>query len=177
MEYMAVRLVCVGTCRACLTLRDPPVEAFHSNRNKILPWLTSSLPTVEWADEQPPSASFLRILYLGRILTDESLLSSLNIPQFTPSSKPNALPDQDPLSAGNPESSSSELPMPTVFHVSVRSFAPPSSDDDMKKKGRRRRGVSASAAIPSSVGGTAGDSSNRDGENTGSGGCCGCIIC
>ncbi|KAG8874959.1 hypothetical protein FRB98_008143 [Tulasnella sp. 332] len=66
----------------------------------------------DWSDELPPSGAFLRILYLGRILTDDTILSSLSL-------------------ATPPES--------TVVHVSVRSFAPPADDDDGLKKKQKKR--------------------------------------
>lgn len=102
----------------------------------------------EWSDELPPSASFLRILYLGRILTDETILSSLNL---------------------------AEPPDATVMHVSVRSFAP-TSNEDLKKPKKRgsRRGRSSSAADGAAATGVRGD----DDEDDGAGGCCsGCVIC
>jgi len=114
----------------------------------------------DWADEQPPSSAFLRILYLGRILTDETTLSSLNL--ATP-------------------------PEPTVVHVSVRSFAPPSDDDDGLKKKQKKRGTrrgrgnnrEGSGADPAS-GAEVGDQgavTNAQADNEESTGCCGCIIC
>jgi len=115
----------------------------------------------DWADEQPPSGAFLRILYLGRILTDETTLSSLNL-------------------AAPPES--------TVVHISVRSFAPPSDDDDGLKKKQKKRGTTnrrggrgntrdVSGTDPGSgaEAGTAVGGNAAEGEE--STGCCGCIIC
>lgn len=102
----------------------------------------------EWSDELPPSASFLRILYLGRILTDETVLSSLNL---------------------------AEPPDATVMHVSVRSFAP-TSNEDLKKPKKRgsRRGRSSSGADGAAATGPRGE----DDEDDGAGGCCsGCVIC
>jgi len=113
----------------------------------------------DWADEKPPSSAFLRILYLGRILTDDTALSSLNL-------------------AAPPES--------TVFHVSVRSFAPPSDEDDALKKKQRKRGSrrsrgntldgsGADARNGVDTGVPAGTNTQRDRENRT--GCCGCVIC
>jgi len=109
----------------------------------------STWPT-DWSDELPPSAAFLRILYLGRILTDETTLQSLNLP---------------------------EPPESTVVHVSVRSFAPTSSDEDLKKKPKKRGSRRSRAS--GADGGTAGADAADDGEleDEGAGGCCGCVIC
>ncbi|KAG8980637.1 hypothetical protein FRB90_007581, partial [Tulasnella sp. 427] len=96
----------------------------------------------DWSDELPPSASFLRILYLGRILTDETILSSLNL---------------------------AEPPDATVMHVSVRSFAPTSNDDVKKPKKRgSRRGRSSSGADGAIATGARGDGDETDNA----GGCC-----
>ncbi|KAG9005291.1 hypothetical protein FRB94_000416 [Tulasnella sp. JGI-2019a] len=115
----------------------------------------SNWPT-DWADEIPPSCSFLRILYLGRILTDDTILSSLNL-------------------AAPPES--------TVVHISIRSFAPPSDDDDgLKKKSKKRGGRRGRSGAPGTDPGSGpGEASGTargaqaDGDDTT--GCCGCIIC
>ncbi|KAG8968785.1 hypothetical protein FRC03_005965 [Tulasnella sp. 419] len=94
----------------------------------------------DWVDERPPSPAFLRILYLGRILADDTTFSSLNL-----------LPSTEP----------------TVFHISVRSFAPAGDDDDLSKKKRGRR-IRISPSAPA-----ASDGIPDDGR---SGGCCGCVI-
>nr|XP_019008309.1 uncharacterized protein I206_06866 [Kwoniella pini CBS 10737]OCF47090.1 hypothetical protein I206_06866 [Kwoniella pini CBS 10737] len=66
-------------------------------RTKELIW--SSWPS-DWTDPaQPPSPSYLRILHAGRILQDDSTLSSTNLP----------ISDSPSL--------------PTVVHISVRSFS------------------------------------------------------
>jgi len=115
----------------------------------------------DWADEQPPSGAFLSILYLGRILTDETVLSSLNL-------------------AAPPES--------TVVHISVRSFAPPSDEDDGLKKKHKKRGTTRRAGgrgnnrevsgTDPGVGMEAGDGAgNGLVEREESPRCCGCIIC
>jgi len=105
----------------------------------------------DWSDELPPSAAFLRILYLGRILTDETSLTSLNLP---------------------------EPPESTVVHVSVRSFAPTSSDEDMKKK-PKKRGTRRGRSTGTDAGVNGADVINGgELEDEGSRGCCGgCIIC
>jgi len=64
----------------------------------------------EWSDELPPSAAFLRILHLGRVLPDDTSLSSLNLPP---------------------------PPDATVVHVSVRTFVTMTSDEDLKKPKKR----------------------------------------
>ncbi|WVQ98242.1 hypothetical protein IAU59_005365 [Kwoniella sp. CBS 9459] len=78
-------------------------------RMKELIW--NSWPS-DWTDPaQPPSPSYLRILHAGRILQDDSTLSSNNLPV---SDTPNA---------------------PTVVHISVRSFSIRGEDADPKKPG------------------------------------------
>ncbi|WVO14811.1 hypothetical protein L204_102450 [Cryptococcus depauperatus] len=75
-------------------------------RMKELLW--SSWPK-EWSElAQPPSPNYLRVLYSGRILQDDSTLSD------------------------NSFSVSSGSSLPTVVHLSVRSFSI-KNDDDTKK--------------------------------------------
>jgi len=111
----------------------------------------------EWSDELPPSASFLRILYLGRILTDDTILSSLNL---------------------------AEPPESTVVHISVRSFAPASDEDDNLKKKQKKRasrrgrsGTTDNAGGADNTGSGAAARVAADAEDEGRGGCCGCVIC
>ncbi|KAI8986800.1 ubiquitin-related domain-containing protein [Trametes punicea] len=70
----------------------------------------------DWQDERPPAPSYLRILYLGKILQDEDSLDKLSFPTHLPSSAPSA----------------------TIVHLSVRPYAPPS--EDVPKKKRRNTG-------------------------------------
>ncbi|OCF45775.1 hypothetical protein I317_00263 [Kwoniella heveanensis CBS 569] len=78
-------------------------------RMKELIW--NSWPS-DWTDPaQPPSPSYLRILHAGRILQDDSTLSSNNLPV---TDTPNT---------------------PTVVHISVRSFSIRGEDTDPKKPG------------------------------------------
>ncbi|WRT64608.1 uncharacterized protein IL334_001541 [Kwoniella shivajii] len=87
-------------------------------RTKELIW--SSWPS-EWTDPaQPPSPSYLRILHAGRILQDDSTLSSNNLP-----------------------ATESPSTTPTVVHISVRSFSI-RAEDDPKKPGGLGRTTSAS---------------------------------
>jgi len=73
--------------------------------------LIFSMWPTEWTSpSQPPSPTYLRVLYGGRILADESTLVSNNMP-------------------------SSLSPMvPTVVHLSVRSYSI-RAEDDPKKAG------------------------------------------
>ncbi|WVQ69435.1 uncharacterized protein L199_007652 [Kwoniella botswanensis] len=81
-------------------------------RMKELIW--SSWPS-EWTDPaQPPSPSYLRILHAGRILQDDSTLASNNLPVSETSS------------------------LPTVIHISVRSFSIRADDDPKKPHGLGR---------------------------------------
>lgn len=75
-------------------------------RVKELIW---SMWPSEWTSPaQPPSPAFLRILYAGRILQDDTTLSSNNMP------------------------SSVSPSTPTVIHISVRSFSIRAEDDPKK---------------------------------------------
>ncbi|PIL27378.1 hypothetical protein GSI_10525 [Ganoderma sinense ZZ0214-1] len=73
----------------------------------------------DWQDERPPAPSYLRILYLGKILQDEDSLDKLSFPANIPS----------PTSAS------------TIVHLSIRAYAPQA--DELPKKKRR------SAIVPS----------------------------
>jgi len=74
----------------------------------------------EWQDERPPAPSYLRILYLGKILQDEDTLATWSFPVTEP--------DPAVLPSGQA----------TVVHLSVRA-APPPTEDASKK--RRRAGL------------------------------------
>lgn len=93
------------------------------SRVKELAW--NSWPT-EWQDERPPAPSYLRVLYLGKMLQDDETLIGLKLPTYTP---------QPPTSPG----SSSSGPIPTIMHLSIRPYAP-LSDGDVKKKKKNRGG-------------------------------------
>ncbi|KAH9962169.1 ubiquitin-related domain-containing protein [Russula dissimulans] len=90
-------------------------------RVKELVW--NSWPN-DWQDERPPAPSFLRVLYLGKILQDEDTLAQLKFPSYTP-----------------PETAT-----PTIVHLSIRSSMP-REDTSLKKKRRMSRsGVDANPA-------------------------------
>ncbi|KAL6299610.1 ubiquitin-related domain-containing protein [Sparassis latifolia] len=80
----------------------------------------------EWQDERPPAPSFLRILYLGKILQDDDTLTQLSFPTWPPSS------DAVYLST----SPTSQPPPATIVHLSIRAYAPHGADDAPKKKRR-----------------------------------------
>ncbi|WVR04774.1 hypothetical protein IAU60_001786 [Kwoniella sp. DSM 27419] len=81
-------------------------------RMKELIW--NSWPS-DWNDPaQPPSPSYLRILHAGRILQDDSTLSSNNLPVSDTASTP------------------------TVVHISVRSFSIRGEEDPKKPGGLGR---------------------------------------
>ncbi|KAF8799771.1 hypothetical protein BYT27DRAFT_7119759 [Phlegmacium glaucopus] len=136
-------------------------------RVKELAW--NSWPT-EWQDERPPAPSYLRVLYLGKMLQDDETLIGLKLPAHIP---------QPPTSPGP----SSSGPVPTIMHLSIRPYAPPGEGDGLKKK--KRRG--ANGWSPMSLTGIqsfltrillAGDSpgtNNEDGPESGTS-CC-CLIC
>jgi len=87
-------------------------------RVKELAW--NSWPT-DWQDERPPAPSYMRVLYLGKMLQDDETLIGLKLPMFTPTS-------------------SSSSPIPTIMHLSIRPFLPPSEGDLKKKKKRNLNG-------------------------------------
>ncbi|KAI0077583.1 hypothetical protein K474DRAFT_1684236 [Panus rudis PR-1116 ss-1] len=81
----------------------------------------------EWQDERPPAPSYLRILYLGKILQDDDTLREAGFPSY--------LPTSSDTEQTNPPS--------TIVHLSIRAYAPATADESLKKKGRRRRGGEA----------------------------------
>ncbi|KAG5730895.1 Ubiquitin-like protein 3 [Termitomyces sp. T112] len=83
-------------------------------RLKELMW--NSWPS-DWEDERPTAPSFLRVLYLGRMLQDDETLSQLNFPAHTPQTN--------------------SAPIPTIVHLSVRPFTT-QSEPDIKKKRKNR---------------------------------------
>ncbi|KAF8067986.1 ubiquitin-related domain-containing protein [Lyophyllum atratum] len=72
----------------------------------------------EWEDERPLAPSYIRVLYLGKMLQDDDTLSKLKFPTHTPQSSPG--------------------PIPTIVHLSVRPYAPPGENDLKKKRARNR---------------------------------------
>ncbi|KAF8555771.1 hypothetical protein OG21DRAFT_1410252 [Imleria badia] len=68
-----------------------------------------------WQDERPPAPSYLRILYLGKILQDDETLRRVGFPTFL-------------ASASNAS--------PTIVHLSIRPYALPSDDPAFSKKKR-----------------------------------------
>ncbi|KAF6756390.1 hypothetical protein DFP72DRAFT_846701 [Ephemerocybe angulata] len=103
-------------------------------------------------EEKPPAPSYLRVLYLGRMLQDDDTLRGLKLPTHLPTSP------ASPTSPGG-----SAQPVSTIMHLSIRPFPPP-GDADSGKKGRGfgRVGTGTGTA-------DAGDNANT--------GCCGCVIC
>lgn len=112
-------------------------------RVKELAW--NSWPT-EWQDERPPAPSYLRVLYLGKMLQDDETLIGLKLPTYTP---------QPPTAPG----SSSSGPIPTIMHLSIRPYAPPSEGEPKKKKKR-------------SVNGETNDGDEGESDTN----CCHCVI-
>ncbi|KAG6829094.1 hypothetical protein H0H92_005707 [Tricholoma furcatifolium] len=97
-------------------------------RVKELVW--SSWPA-DWEDERPAGPSFLRVLYLGRMLQDDETLLQINFPTHTPQSNP--------------------APTPTIVHISVRPFAPP-GETELKKKRKSRQSGDLDPDAPSGAG-------------------------
>lgn len=111
----------------------------------------------EWQDERPPAPSYLRILYLGKILQDDDTLAKLSFPSYTP-------PPPSHQSQSHPTT-----PLPsTIVHISIRPMMPASDDDALKKKRRR-------TILGRNGSGQGADDGADEGEG---GGCCsGCVIC
>lgn len=107
----------------------------------------------EWQDERPPAPSFLRILYLGKILQDEDTLKKLQFPIHTSS----------PSSSAQTQATNQMQHQPTIVHLSIRPYDVNSHGDDGVKKKRRRGNESSSGA----AGGDSGEGS----------GCCCCVVC
>ncbi|KAF9220842.1 hypothetical protein BS17DRAFT_713254 [Gyrodon lividus] len=118
-------------------------------RVKELVWNAWPARDADWQDERPPAPSYLRILYLGKILQDDDTLLRVGFPTWLPPS----------LTA-----------TPTIVHLSIRPYALHSEDLALSKKKRLstafgRRGSST-------------DVEDASGNNAERAGCCGgCIIC
>ncbi|KAI0765131.1 ubiquitin-related domain-containing protein [Fomes fomentarius] len=85
----------------------------------------------DWQDERPPAPSYLRILYLGKILQDEDPLDKLSFPTQLPSAAPSS----------------------TIVHLSIRAYAPPSEDVPKKKRrGNASSGTSGDVGDEESAG-------------------------
>lgn len=78
----------------------------------------------EWQDERPPAPSYLRILYLGKILQDDDTLTKVGFPTHIPT--PSAAPASD-----------TTPPHSTVVHLSIRPVPPTGVKDTPKKKHAR----------------------------------------
>jgi len=105
----------------------------------------------EWQDERPPAPSYLRILYLGKILQDDDTLAKWSFPVTQPAA-PSTPPQQQ----------QQQHQQPTIVHLSIRAYAPAGAEDAPKKK--RRRG---GAGVTAGAGEEAGEEA----------GCCSCVIC
>ncbi|GJE86776.1 ubiquitin-related domain-containing protein [Phanerochaete sordida] len=102
----------------------------------------------EWQDERPPAPSYLRILYLGKILQDEDTLIKVGFPTHIPNTTSGQASEETPA-------------QPTVVHLSIRP-CPPSGAKDVPKKKSMRRGGSVAEV----------------GEEVGGQGCCSaCVVC
>ncbi|KAL9710017.1 hypothetical protein Ac2012v2_007079 [Leucoagaricus gongylophorus] len=65
----------------------------------------------EWKEDRPPAPSFLRIVYLGKMLQDDEILTKLRILPCLPA-----------------------VPQPTIVHLSIRPHGPREEDGAFKKK-------------------------------------------
>jgi len=125
-------------------------------RVKELVWNAWPTRDADWQDERPPAPSYLRILYLGKILQDDDTLLRVGFPTSLPSAS-NATP--------------------TIVHLSIRSYALPSDDPALSKKKRlsvaiTRRLSSAGVAV-----GGRDVEDDAEGEARRAGCCTGCTIC
>jgi len=106
--------------------------------------------TPETAADKPPAPSFLRVLHMGKILSDDQTLAAAKFPNV------------------------STNPAGTIVHISIRPFGPPTDEDIFKFKRRSRRFLSSTAdstaARPTS-------STPNDADTSHPAGCCGCVIC
>ncbi|CAE6494767.1 unnamed protein product [Rhizoctonia solani] len=68
--------------------------------------------TPENPETKPPSSSFLRVLHMGKVYSDDQTLASAKFPDV------------------------STLPAGTIVHISVRPFTPPADEDIVKAKKR-----------------------------------------
>ncbi|KIP02149.1 hypothetical protein PHLGIDRAFT_20517 [Phlebiopsis gigantea 11061_1 CR5-6] len=82
----------------------------------------------EWQDERPPAPSYLRILYLGKMLQDDDTLTKVGFPSHIPASCSAQASD---VAAANA----------TVVHLSVRSIPPTGIKDAPKKKSIGRSNI------------------------------------
>ncbi|KAG9104510.1 hypothetical protein FRC07_009789 [Ceratobasidium sp. 392] len=125
--------------------------------------------TPENAADKPPAPSFLRVLHMGKILSDDQTLAGsfvpfveLDVPMFTsyPAAKfPNV----------------STNPAGTIVHISIRPFGPPTDEDIVKAKRRSRRFLTSTtdSTGPRPPAGL----TPNDPEASHPSGCCSCIIC
>ncbi|KAG9311507.1 hypothetical protein JVU11DRAFT_7708 [Chiua virens] len=130
-------------------------------RVKELVWNAWPARDADWQDERPPAPSYLRILYLGKILQDDDTLLRVGFPTSLPSA-PNATP--------------------TIVHLSIRPYALPSDDPALSKKRRLSvaigRRISSAGVSVAAMGGGGGRDVERDEDESRRAGCCtGCTIC
>ena len=129
--------------------------------------LTRLLFSLDWAKATiPPNPSYLRLLYLGRILQDDDTLESKSgTPPYCSAWANSTWLSELKLSTHIPKPDYDEgrdTPYATtIMHLSIRPVAPPADDGLPKKKGKRRL---------RSEGGV-------EEDETQSGCCSGCVIC
>ncbi|CAE6429658.1 unnamed protein product [Rhizoctonia solani] len=102
--------------------------------------------TPENPDTKPPAPSFLRVLHMGKVLSDDQTLADAKFPNVSAS------------------------PIGTIVHISVRPFGPPADEDIVKAK-RRLTFLGGGGG-----GGGGGDTAATTDETHGRSAGCGCII-
>jgi len=89
----------------------------------------------EWKEDRPPAPSYLRIVYLGKLLQDdENLTSGFQIPSAL-------LVAQHAFSELRILPSLPAAPQPTIAHLSIRPYGPCEVDGTVKKKRKTDDGV------------------------------------
>jgi hypothetical protein len=68
----------------------------------------------DWQNLRPPAPSYLRLLYLGRLLQDDDTITKLKIP------------------------TSNLAPHATIVHISIRPYAPAKGAENNESLGKKR---------------------------------------
>ncbi|CAK5275870.1 unnamed protein product [Mycena citricolor] len=112
-------------------------------RVKELVW---SAWSSDW-QERPPAPTYLRILYLGKVLQDDDTLTKIGFPSFplpsTDADQPPPSPSSPSHALNTPQTPATLAPTSTIVHLSIRSHLTSANTDGekpKKKKSLRRRG-------------------------------------
>jgi hypothetical protein len=94
----------------------------------------------DWQEEKPPAPSYLRVLYLGKMLLDDDTLTSTPAIVFE-----NFLGLIICIAELKIPSSMPNTPHPTIVHLSIRPSNYPGEDGTMKKKRKNSDGAPLSS--------------------------------